>query len=156
MALAVTDVVALWGKVAPYPGGKWLFSRLAGWFVPYSNSIGARVVELRPGFAKVALRDKRRVRNHLQCVHAVALVNLGEFVSGLAMYASLPRDVRGIVVDIHAHYVKKARGDLIATSQCVLPVIDQPIDFTLHAEIRDQQGDIVATVAVIWRLEKRV
>jgi hypothetical protein len=153
--MSVAKVLNLWGTLSRFPGGKWLFSRLAGILAPYSNSIRADVEQLRPGYAQAVLRDRRSVRNHLRCVHAVALVNLGEFVSGIAMYASMPPNVRGIVVDIHATFLKKARGELFAQSYCALPDIDEPIDFPLYAQIKDSEGDVVSEVKVVWRLEKR-
>jgi len=48
-----------WNLLSAVPGGKVLFSRLVGRAAPYTGSIGASVVALRPGFAQVELADKK-------------------------------------------------------------------------------------------------
>ncbi|MEM7482327.1 MAG: hotdog fold domain-containing protein [Acidobacteriota bacterium] len=141
-----------WRRLSRRPGGKWLYSRLVSLTVPYTGSIGAKVESLEPGHVVVSLRDRRRVRNHLASIHAVALINLGEFTSGLAMLTGLPTSVRGIVTQLSGEFIKKARGRLMADCQCRPPEVRETADYPVVAEIRNADDEVVARVTTHWRL----
>ena len=143
---------ASWRRLAKLPGGKTLFSLLVGWMTPYSGTIGARVAELEPGRCRVTLRDRRRVRNHLASVHAMALANLAEMTSGLAVLVGLPAGVQGIVTGFSISYLKKARGLLTAECRVSGLNVTSEQEYEAPVSITDTQGDVVAHATARWRL----
>ena len=145
-------LVAWWERLAPLPGGKRLFSWLLGRIVPYTGTIRPRVLELRPGYARVQLVDRRAIRNHLHSIHAVALANLAEVTSGLAVTIGLPANVRGIPTTLSIAFVKKARGTLTAEARCAIPDTSREAEHDFASVISDAGGDVVARATVRWRI----
>jgi acyl-coenzyme A thioesterase PaaI-like protein len=139
-----------WRRLGGLPGGKWLFSRVLGLTVPYTGTLGACIQQLEPGHCIVTLRDRRRVRNHLRSIHAMALGNLGEMVTGLALMNSLPDNTRGILTGFSVDYLKKARGRLQAECRCDIPPDNNEREYELTGEIRDPEAAVVAVVRARW------
>lgn len=138
-------VQAQWALLQGIPGGKQLFSRLLNRVVPYTGTIAGEVQELRPGYSRVSMADRRAVRNHLRSVHAVALANLGELTGNLATLSACPKGARMIVTGLSMEYLKKARGTL--TGECRADVIEALLEkreLENVVEIRDAVGDLVA------------
>ncbi len=146
-------VWSLWQRWGGTPLGRWMYSRMLGHMVPYSGSIRPMVQKLEPGFVRIELRDRRALRNHLHSIHAIALANLGELASGLAMIAALPADVKAIVTKLEIEYLKKARGRLLAEGRAEAPeAIIGKMTRVVQAEIKDQAGDVVARLHVHWQI----
>lgn len=143
-----------WERLSPLPGGRWLFNRLIGRMVPYTGALGARVEELRPGYARISLTQRRGVENHLRSVHAVALANLAEMTTGLAMLTALPGSARGIAVRLSVEYLRKARGRLTAECACEAPS-GREEEVTLRTDIKDAGGEVVARGEARWLIRPR-
>lgn len=132
-----------WDVLSGVPGGKLLFSRLVGRMAPYTGSIHANVLVLRAGYAEVQMADRRGVRNHLDCVHAIALANLAELAGNLALAYSLPDDARFIVSGIEVEYTKKARGTITAVGEPPVPRTAARAQYEVPVVLRDASGDQV-------------
>jgi len=133
-----------WDLLNALPGGKAVFSKLVGKAAPYTGTIGAVVTVLRPGYAEVEMADRKAVRNHLDCVHAVALANLAELAGNIALTYSLPDDARFIVASMSIEYVKKARGTITAIGEPPIPTSSARAHYDVPVTLRDQSGEEVA------------
>jgi len=151
-ALDRITISQAWAALSALPLGKEAFAKLIKLKIPYTGSIGARVEELRDGYARTTLRDRRAVRNHLDSIHALALANLGEMTSGIALYHAIDGRASGIVTEIRSVYLKKARGTLTATCEAAIAPITDKRTEVVEGVIRDREGDVVCRVFVTWQL----
>lgn len=141
---------AAWDRLKLVPGGKKVFSKIVSNAAPYTGTIDPRVLELRRGYAKVEMRDRRRVRNHLKSVHAIALMNLAEVASGLAFTYSLPAETRAILTGLSIDYVKKGRGTLTAECYVEPPESGRRQEREIEVVTRDKSGDVITRAQARW------
>src|SRR4051812_29466691 len=135
-----------WDVLSGMPGGKAVFSKLVGRMAPYTGTIGATVTVLRAGYAEVVMHDRRAVRNHLDCVHAIALANLAELAGNVALAYALPDDGRFIVSGMEIEYLKKARGTITAIGEAPVPKSATRAQYDVPVTLRDASGEDVAKV----------
>jgi acyl-coenzyme A thioesterase PaaI-like protein len=141
-----------WRRLSAKPGGTWLFSKLFSRFIPYSGTVSPEILELSEGRAVIAISERRKVRNHLKSVHAVALANLGEMSTGLALGFGMPNGSRSILVRLSCEYLKKARGRLVATADAPAVASSETRDYEVTSVIRDGKGDVVAKTVAVWKV----
>lgn len=139
-----------WSVLRHAPGGGVLMGQLLGNLAPYTGTIRPEVLSLEEGYTRVRMRDRRAVRNHLRSVHAIALMNLGEVATGVAMMSSLPEGLRGIITHLEMDYLKKARGPI--TAECRAPVAapNERREYDVQADLTDESGQLVARARARW------
>ena len=145
----------LWRRTSGLPAGSRLFSLLLGRIVPYTGTSSPSVEMLEEGYARVSLRDRRRVRNHLGSIHAIAIMNLAEVASGLALNYSLPPDARSILTGLSVDYTRKARGTLTAEARIPIPLTSERREYEFVTVVRDAGGEEVARATARWLVGPR-
>ncbi|KAL7746052.1 hypothetical protein RI367_007941 [Sorochytrium milnesiophthora] len=133
-----------------------LFGAYIRLVAPYSGSIRPRVVRLDASRCEIRVRERWALRNPFRSIHAVALMNLGELTSGLAMMVQLQERGRlGIVTSLRAEYYKKARGTVTGVAE-VSDELEQWLEtgqggqVTVDTDIMDEAGYKVATCTATW------
>ena len=124
-----------------------------------TGSIPVRIDSLQPGTCSGILNEQRSIRNPFNSIHAVALINFAECLTGLAVLSSLQtytQEMRGIVTEIKSVYKKKAKG--CVRGRCVFGnTVDSRIECGEHdveVVITDKSGDTVAIVTIKWIISR--
>jgi uncharacterized protein (TIGR00369 family) len=147
----LSAALSAWHRLESKPFGKTIFSRAICWKAPYFATISPRFVELRPGFARVAMRKRRGVTNHIGTVHAIAMCNLAELAAGTLTEVSIPASMRWLPKGMQVEYVRKAETDVEATA--TLPAVEEGAAREVPAtvEVRDHSGEVVCrAVITMW------
>lgn len=153
----VNSVLTLWGRLAGWPGGKWLFSRLICLKAPYFSSVQPAFVALRPGYCEVKIRKRRAVQNHIGTVHAIAICNMAELAAGIMSEATVPLSHRWIPKGMTVEYLAKAGTNLRAVARLEpLPVFGSAAEVPVPVSIVDSGGVEVCRAEIrMWVSPKR-
>jgi len=150
----MSGTLTLYERFKRFPLGNILFSRALSFRAPYFSTIHPHVTDLRSGYCRVEIKDRRSIRNHLRSVHAGALCTLSELTGGLAVEATLPFSLRWIPKEMTVQYIKKAKGKLVG--KCSIdPSVLIPGDVKVPLEIKDGSGDTVMNAVIIFYISER-
>jgi acyl-coenzyme A thioesterase PaaI-like protein len=154
--MADADTLELWNRLASWPTGKWIFSRLVCFKAPYFASIRPGVALLRAEYCEVGIRRRRAVLNHLGSVHAIAMCNMAELAGGMMTEVTIPRTHRWIPKEMTVRYLRKATTDLtaIATPQA-MPDWSVPTDFLAKVVVQDEHGEQVFDAVITMRVSPK-
>jgi len=156
MGREVSSALELWRRCEGLPFGKAIFSKIICWKAPYFGSISPRFEEFRPGYARVSMRKRRAVTNHIGTVHAIAMCNLAELAAGTMTEISIPASMRWLPKGMTVEYLKKAESDVEAHA-AVAEIAEGPgRDVPVTVEIKDRTSEVVCrAVITMWVSPRR-
>jgi acyl-coenzyme A thioesterase PaaI-like protein len=147
--------LAAWNRLAPCPGGKYLFSKLVDFKAPYFGSVGAVIEVLEPNYARLRLRKRRAVQNHIGTVHVIAILNMLEKAMGVCAEASIPPGLRWIPKGMTLDYPAKAATDLTGIAR-IDPAGWGPGELPVEVTAYDRdQTVVVRGTILLWISEKK-
>ena len=114
--------------------------------------ISPRFVELSPGHTVVRMRKRRKVKNHIGTVHAIAICNLAEIGAGTMTDATVPSHCRWIPKGMTVEYTAKAETDLVAVAKIdPLPSFEAATDVPVRVDVRDSNDQLVFwAIITMW------
>ncbi|MEE2730655.1 MAG: hotdog fold domain-containing protein [Pseudomonadota bacterium] len=148
-------VMDMWQKLSPLPGGKFLLSQVISRKAPYFKTVSATIEELRPNYARVSMKKRRAVQNHIGTVHVIAICNLLEMAMGVCAEASIPKHLRWIPKGMSVDYTAKAGSDITGVAE-INPEDWKPGDLEVKVTASDSNGTpVVVGVIKLWISEKK-
>jgi acyl-coenzyme A thioesterase PaaI-like protein len=155
LTLVAINVLNLYQRISGFPGGRWLFTRIVCFRSPYFGSIRPQFVELRPGIARVSMKKRRSVQNHIGGVHALAMGNLCELAAGMMTEVTMPRNMRWIPRGMTIQYLRQARSDVSAEARLELREYNQKEDVVVDVEVMDREGTRVVRAEITMYISPR-
>jgi len=151
------SVLAAYRRLTRWPAGHWLFSQLVCWKAPYFATIAPRFIALQPGRCEARIGDRRRVRNHLGTVHAIALCNLAELAAGVMTDATIPPTMRWIPKGMTVEYLKPATGTMhaVATPDGAFAAADTGYAMPVTVLVSNATGEAVFRARIAMWLSPR-
>lgn len=148
-------VLKMWNRFSAYPGGKWLFGQVIARRAPYFRTISPEVEELRPNYARMLLRKRKAVENHIGTVHVIAICNLLEMAMGVCAEASIPKHLRWIPKGMTVDYTAKGGTDITGVAEFD-PEGWKPGDLEVKVTALDTNGVAVVKGTIrLWISEKK-
>jgi acyl-coenzyme A thioesterase PaaI-like protein len=133
--------------------------------IPFNRHLGLVVEEVAPGRGVVTLPDGEHLHNHVGSQHAGGLFSAGEAASGGAFLGAFAEHLGGLTPlakSASIDYRKIARGPVTAVGVLDADVdgllssieADGRVEFPIEVEMKDGDGNVVATMTVHWHVRR--
>ena len=150
----------------------WLLNNILWKKIPFNNPHKFRIEKIvrrtpggENGFLAISLPYKRKNQNHIKGIHACALATLCEYISGLALMASISeKEYRIILKNIKMTYHYQAKMKVLATfslpEEFLQKEIMEPLKTSdsifkeLTVELYDLDKNHICTGLINWQIKK--
>lgn len=113
------------------------------------------VLELTGDKCVVAVKNRKRVRNHIGSVHAAAIALIAETATGFVVGVNVPDTRAPVIKSMKVEYKKRAKGDLRAEATLTPEQIQQIAstekgEVTVAVKVTDETGNEPVLCEMIW------
>lgn len=113
------------------------------------------ILELTNERCVVAVKNRKRVRNHIGSVHAAAIALIAETATGFVVGLNVPDDRAPVIKSLKVEYKKRAKGQLVAEATLTQEQIDKIVstekgDVNVAVKVTDEAGVEPVTCEMIW------
>eukprot|EP00981_Chlorochromonas_danica_P015698 scaffold14366_cov208-Ochromonas_danica.AAC.4 len=110
---------------------------------------------MKPGYAAITMKQRWSVQNHIKTIHAIAVCNLAEMTMGLVAESTIPDHLRWLPMGMDVDYLKKASGQLTATSkvdpETFFNLPSYPEQVKVPIEVHNAEGVLVTKADIrLW------
>lgn len=142
-------------NLLPSPARVRALSMFFGRMVPFTGTAGIRIEELTGQRCVISLANRRRVRNHIGGVHAVASLLIAESATGFMVGMNVPDDWVPVIKTVKAEFVKRASGDMrvvasLSDAQVRLIRETEKGETSVPVEIQDGEGREPILIEMVW------
>lgn len=148
-------VLKLYNRITKLPFGHKLFSLFSARKAPYFTTINPLITHLEPGRCECLIKKTKKVHNHIQTVHVIAICNGLELAMGFMAESSIPKHLRWLPKGMNVEYTAMAGSDI--RCEAVLPnnewsLGNLPVTVTAY-----DKDDVVVVKGTInlWITEKK-
>lgn len=144
-------------RVNRYP--HWLSARLMTWLFRHKVKLaGTCKIDILSTDGKTVTfrqRNIRKAQNHIESIHAAAMILLAESATGFITGINLPGDKLPLVKQMDVKFVRRSNGDMTATAtltdeQIKLMQQQEKGEIVVKVEVTDANGDTPIECNIIW------
>jgi len=117
-----------------------LLSLSIGRVVPFVGTAGIRFDKMTKEEVVLTLKNRKKVQNHIQQMHAAATALLAETASGMMVGMHLPDDKLPLMKNMKIDYVKRSQGNLKA----IATLTDEQVTQIMSEE----KGEVMVSVTI--------
>ncbi len=118
--------------------------------IPFASQSRFQLLLFKEGVCSIQMPLIKKNQNHIKTQHAVAIAQLGELTSGLAMISLLPENSLILLKELNVKYIKKGESNLISTVKLDFKDFEKKGDIFINSEIKNLSNEIVAIVNCLW------
>lgn len=137
----------------------WLRPWVRNWVlrraVPFTGTAALRYEQLTADRVVVSIVNQRRVQNHIEGVHAAAMVLLAETATGMAVGMHVRDDCLPLAKTIHVDFKRRAQGNLravarVSQAQRDLMQKNDKGEVSVLVEVTDESGAAPIQCEYLW------